>query len=264
MEFPRNASTLRRRASPPSLANSPLPKSSSVTMATFIRCYRLGALSVACSGGSASALQPSPHLIFSMSSQFFSKRTATPSYALRGICVRRTPRACHGACARLRPGRLRASHAVCLRYSTLEPVLCARKEEADIECVSTTGKILAESLVMRGDFFDTQAVSFGFYSTSRHCIARLSPRNSNRNEVTANNGAAANRSGRGRSVTACASASGAAADSGRFSCAPPLGTGCASPAPPSAVAELESLAAPTRRPTNRHPARHANSKPTTQ
>ena len=48
---------------------------------------------------------------------------------------------------------------------------------------------------MRGDFFDTQTVSFGFYATSRSCIPRLSPRNSNLNEVTANNGAAANRSG---------------------------------------------------------------------
>ena len=32
---------------------------------------------------------------------------------------------------------------------------------------------------MRGDFFDTQMVPFGFHSTSRHCIPRLSPRNSN-------------------------------------------------------------------------------------
>ena len=30
--------------------------------------------------------------------------------------VRRTPRAYHGACDRLRPGRLRASHAVCLVF----------------------------------------------------------------------------------------------------------------------------------------------------
>ena len=45
---------------------------------------------------------------------------------------------------------------------------------------------------MQGDFFETQTVSFGFYATSRHCIPRLSPRNSNWNEVTANNGAAEN------------------------------------------------------------------------
>ena len=163
------------------------------------------------------------------------------SCALCGFSVRRTPRACHAACDHLRPGRLRASHAVCLRCPTLQPALCARKKEADIECVSTTGRVLAESLVMRGDFFDTQAVSFGFYATSRHCIPRLSPRNSNLNDVTANNGAAANCSGRVRAVTACASASGASADSGRFPCAPPVGTGCASPEPPSAVSELESL-----------------------
>ena len=93
--------------------------------------------------------------------------------------VRRTPRACHGGCDHLRPGSLRASHAVCLGYSTLEPALCARKEETDIEGVSTTGSILAESPVMRGDFFDTRTVPFGFYATSRHGIPRLSPRNSN-------------------------------------------------------------------------------------
>ena len=76
-------------------------------------------------------------------------------------------------------GRLRASHAVCLRSATLEPAICARKEETDNESVSTTGRNFEESLVMRGDFFDTQAVPFGFYATSRHCIPRLSPRNSN-------------------------------------------------------------------------------------
>ena len=163
------------------------------------------------------------------------------SYALRGLSVRRRPRACHGACAHLRPGRLRASHAVCLAYSTLEPAICARNEEANIESVSTTGRVLAESSAMRG-FFYTQAVSSGFYAASRHYISRPSPRNFTLNAITANNGAAENCSGRGRSVTACASASGASADSGRLSCAPPLGTGCASPAPPSAVSELESLA----------------------
>ena len=63
-----------------------------------------------------------------------------------------------------------------------------------------------------------------------------------RRRTNGNNGAAENRSGRLRSVTACASASGAPADSGRLSCAPPLGTGCASPPPPSAVSELESFA----------------------
>ena len=45
--------------------------------------------------------------------------------ALRRFSVRHRPRACHGACDRLRPGRLRASHAVCLRCSTLEPAICA-------------------------------------------------------------------------------------------------------------------------------------------
>ena len=56
------------------------------------------------------------------------------------------------------------------------------------ESHSTTGRVLAQSLVMRGDFFDTQSVSFGFHATSRLCIPRLSPRNSNRNAVTAAGG----------------------------------------------------------------------------
>ena len=99
--------------------------------------------------------------------------------ALCGFYGRRTPRACHGTCDHLRPGRLRASHAVCLASRTLEPVFCARKEGADIESHSTTGSILAESLVMQGDLPDTRTASFGFYSTSQRCIPRLSPRNSN-------------------------------------------------------------------------------------
>ena len=49
---------------------------------------------------------------------------------------------------------------------------------------------------MRGDYFDIRAVLFGFQSTSRHGIPRRSPRNSNLDEVTANNGAAANCSAR--------------------------------------------------------------------
>ena len=98
---------------------------------------------------------------------------------LSGFCVRRTPRACHGGCDHLRPGSLRASHAVCLAARTLEPAICARKEGADIESVSTIGRFFEESLVLRGDFFDTQTVPFGFYAMSRYCIPRLSPRNSN-------------------------------------------------------------------------------------
>ena len=39
----------------------------------------------------------------------------TANYASRRFSVRRTPRACHGGCDHLRPGSLRASHAVCLR-----------------------------------------------------------------------------------------------------------------------------------------------------
>ena len=83
--------------------------------------------------------------------QRFSSQLAmkSPSHALCGFSVRRTPRACHGACAHLRPGRLRASHAVCLRYSTLEPDTCARKEAANIESVSTIEWIRIELFAMR-------------------------------------------------------------------------------------------------------------------
>ena len=167
-------------------------------------------------------------------------RPETPNHTLYGFSVRRTPRACHGACARLRPGRLRASHAVCLRYSTLEPVFCARKEAADIESVSTAERIMSQLFPMR-------SLNLSFKTDSLHTSSASSMNSSDcfshplRSEKTPNNGAAANRSGRVRSVTACASASGALSDSGRLSYAPPLGTGCASPHPPSAVAELESL-----------------------
>ena len=163
------------------------------------------------------------------------------NHALCGFSVRRTPRACHGACDHLRPGRLRASHAVCLRYSTLEPGFCARKEAADIESVSTIERIRSESFDMRSmnQSFETDSLHSSSASSTDFPDSFARPP---RSETTANNGAAENRSGRLRSVTACASASGASADSGRFSCAPPLGTGCASPEPPSAVSELESLA----------------------
>ena len=158
----------------------------------------------------------------------------------RRFSVRRTPRACHGGCDHLRPGSLRASHAVCLASRTLEPVFCARKEGADIECVSTTESIFAESLVMRGDFFDTRTVPFGFYATSRHCIPHLSPRNSNLDEVTANNGAAANRSGCHGSCYSGSNLSRSVVALSHVRCLP-LRSTLAATAPASAVAELESL-----------------------
>ena len=174
-----------------------------------------------------------------------STMTATPNNALCGFSVRRTPRACHGACDRLRPGRLRASHAVCLRYSTLEPVICARKEEADIESLSTAERIMSQLFAMR-------SLNPSFKTDSLHSSSASAKDCSDsfphplRREKTPNNGAAENRSGRLRSVTACASASGALSDSGRLSFAPPGGTGCASPPPPSAVSELESLGVASR------------------
>ena len=63
----------------------------------------------------------------------------------------------------------------------------------------------------------------------------------NQDQVTANNGAAENRSGRLRAVTARASSSGAHSDSGGAPCGPPVGTRRASPPPPSAVSELGSF-----------------------
>ena len=96
---------------------------------------------------------------------------------------------------------------------------------------------------MRDDFFDTQTVS-GFYGTSQHCIPRRSPRNSNA-EVTANNGAAENRSG-------CHGSCCSGSDLSRSVVALshvrrlPLRSTLAATAPASAVAELESLAVSSR------------------
>ena len=170
-----------------------------------------------------------------------SQQPEAPDYAWLGLSVRRTPRACHGGCDRLRPGSLRASHAVCLRGSTLEPAICARKEGTDIESVSTTGSIFAESLVMQGDFFDTRTVPFGFYSTSRRCIPRPSPRNSNLNESTANNGAAENCSARHGSCYSRSLPSRAVVALSYVRCRS-LRSTLAATAPRSAVSELESLA----------------------
>ena len=107
------------------------------------------------------------------------RREIPNTYTEPLFSVRRTPRACHGGCNRLRPGSLRASHAVCLASRTLEPAICDRKEATDIESVSTTGSTLAEGLVMQRNLSESQTVSFGFYATSRHCIPPPSPRNSN-------------------------------------------------------------------------------------
>ena len=148
-------------------------------------------------------------------------RCEAPGYALCGFSARRTPRACHGACARLRPGRFRASHAVCLRYSTLEPVICARKEETDNESVPTIERIRIELFAMRSVNPSFRADSLRSLSASSSDFSDSLP-HPLQNEKTPNNGAAENRSGRLRSVTACASTSGASAYSGRFSCAPPL------------------------------------------
>ena len=109
------------------------------------------------------------------------RMTATPNRSLRGFSVRRTPRACHGGCDRLRPGSLRASHAVCLASRTLGPVICARKEDADIESLSTTGKILAESLVMQGDrLFDSDGSRILLHESALHSTSLASELQSER------------------------------------------------------------------------------------
>ena len=136
-------------------------------------------------------------------------------------------------------GRLRASHAVCLGYSTLAPALCARTE-TNSENLSTTESILAESLVMQGDFFDILTILFGFYFASRHCIPHLSPRNSNLDEVTANNGAAENCSARHGSCYSYSGVSRSVVALSHVRCLL-LRSTLAATAPRSAVSELESL-----------------------
>ena len=65
------------------------------------------------------------------------------------------------------------------RLERSNPSSALEKKERTSKASRQTGRLFAESLVMRGSFFDTQTALFGFYSTSRHCIPRLSPRNSN-------------------------------------------------------------------------------------
>ena len=103
-------------------------------------------------------------------------------------------------------------------------------------------KSFSGELVMQGNFFETQAFCFGFYATSRHRIPRLSPRNSNLNAITANNGAAANCSGASRRVL---SASGASATFGAVCVRATVGH---APRRASAVSELESLGVSARLP----------------
>ena len=162
---------------------------------------------------------------------------------LRGFSVRRTPRACHGACNRLRPGRLRASHAVCLRYSTLEPAICARKEGTDIESVSTTKSVLAESLVMQRTLFDSDSSNrILLHESALHSTSLASEFQCGE---TANNGAAENCSARHGSCYFTL---------GSLSFEPPsfvarmpfLRSTLAATAPASAVSELESLGVATR------------------
>ena len=94
---------------------------------------------------------------------------------------------------------------------------------------------------MRGDFFDIRTVLFGFHSASRHCIPRRSPRNSNLNEVTANNGAAENRYGCHGSCYSYSGVSRSVVALSHVRCLF-LRSTLAATAPRSAVSELESLA----------------------
>ena len=152
--------------------------------------------------------------------------------------VRRTPRACHGGCNHLRPGSLRASHAVCLASPTSEPVVCARKEGADIECVSTTGSISAESLVMQRDLSDSGDSNrilrheSAFHSTSLASEFQFGE--------TANNGAAENCSARHGSCYSYSGVSRSVVALFYVRCLH-LRSTLAATAPRSAVSELESL-----------------------
>ena len=94
---------------------------------------------------------------------------------------------------------------------------------------------------MRGDYFDIRTVLFGFYSTSRHGIPRLSPRNSNLDETTANNGAAENCSARHGSCYSRSLPSRSVVAFSHVRCRL-LRSTLAATAPRSAVSELESLA----------------------
>ena len=147
------------------------------------------------------------------------------------------------------PGVLRSTRALGCRFSAR--LQTRRAPRWFVESLAATRGDLSRSLRLDEGLLADVAGSSTQGSGRRFRNGRLSRRRSgfshhsaakNQGEKTANNGAAENRSGRLRSVTACASASGAFPDSGWFPCAPPLGTGCASPEPPSAVSELESLA----------------------
>ena len=155
-----------------------------------------------------------------------------------GFCVRRTPRACHGGCDRLRPGSLRASHAVCLAARTLEPVFCARKEGADIESASTTASIFEESLVMQRDLSDSRS----FIRILRHEPALHSTSLASEFQFgeTANNGAAENCSARHGSCYSRSWPSRAVVALLHVRCRL-LRSTLAATAPRSAVSELESL-----------------------
>ena len=108
-------------------------------------------------------------------------------------------------------GSVSAASASVSAASGAVPAASLHPFSLSAECLSTSDGVSEQSFPMRGDLFETPAVSFGFHATSRDCIPRLSPQNSHRNAITANKGAAANRSGR----HACCSAAAATTSSSR-------------------------------------------------
>ena len=135
--------------------------------------------------------------------------------------VQRTPRARHGACDRLRPGRLRAGHAVCLICPTLESVFCARKRlrqrkqldnRNNKRPVSSHARPILQHRNDHRRFFGPESARFCQSARRRfpQCAFALPPvfpkpcAHPIRSEQTANNGAAENRSGAAARVTLAA------------------------------------------------------------
>ena len=109
--------------------------------------------------------------------------------------VRRTPRACHGACDRLRPRQAPRQSRGLLGVSDARTRHLRSKRSSGHRKRLDNRKHFGREFSHASRLTNTRTVPFGFYSTSQHCIPRLSPRNSN-SEETANNGAAENCSAR--------------------------------------------------------------------
>ena len=169
----------------------------------------------------------------------------------------------HASARRSSPGYAASVFYVRCFTSTLEPALCARKKErTDNETHSTAERIRSQSFHMR--ILNQSVKTDSLQSSSVHSRGfRIVAQHPLRSEVTANN--ALQRTAPGCHGS-CYSRSGVSPSVHLFtsSGAPSASHLRSYRASPPRSLSLESLAAPTRRPTKRHPACHANSKPTTQ